>query len=237
MSDMAKSIVFAVCMCIVLGTLLTTAATALQPLQQRNLELNRKKNVLLAVNLVSRDKSYTREEIMTIYDKKIELFGVGQTGAIVEDDKISEEPVLPIYLYLENDAINAYIVPIDTQGVWGMISGYLAIDKDGSTVKGFTITRHSETPGLGGEIERQWFQENFEGKKIVDKNGTFVSVRVARGEVERQVPEEDKPHYVDGISGATLTGKYLSEGLKQILSKYEPVSIRFRDNRVEMPGE
>ncbi len=237
MSDMAKSIVFAVCMCIVLGTLLTTAATALQPLQQRNMELNRKKNVLLAVNLVSRDKSYAPEEIIAIYDEKIELFGVAQTGIIVKEDKIGAEPVLPIYLYLENDAVNAYIVPIDTQGVWGMINGYLAIDKDGSTVKGFTITRHSETPGLGGEIERQWFQENFVGKKIVDKHGTFVSVRVARGEVERQVPEEDKPHYVDGISGATLTGKYLSEGLKQILSKYEPVSIRFRDNRVEMPGE
>lgn len=237
MSDMAKSILFAVGMCIVLGLLLTTAATALQPLQQKNMEINRKKNVLLSVDLVSRDQNYSHEEITTLYEDKIVLFGTTESGAIVEEDKIDREPVLPLYLYIKDDTIQAYIVPIDTQGLWGTISGYLAIEDDGSTVRGFTITRHSETPGLGGEIERQWFQENFEGKKIVDKHGTFVSVRVARGEVARQVAEEDKPHYVDGISGATLTGKYLSEGLKQILSRYEPVSIRFRDNRVEMPGK
>ncbi len=236
MSDMAKSIVFAVCMCIVLALLLTTAATALQPRQQQNMEINRKKNVLLAVDLVSRDQRYTAEEITALYNEKIVLFGATQTGAIVEGDRVNDEPVLPIYLYIENGTIQAYIVPIETKGVWGMISGYLAIENDGSTVRGFTITRHSETPGLGGEIERQWFQENFEGKRIIDRHGTFVSVRVARGEVERQVPEEDRPHYVDGISGATLTGKLLSDGLKQVLYRYEPISIRFRDNRIEMPA-
>ena len=237
MSDMSKSIVFAVAMCVVLGLLLTGAATALQPLQEKNVENDRRKNILLAVDLVSRDRQYTHEEISDLYEEKIELFGATQTGEIVPEVRPDEEPVLPIYLYIEDDAINAYIVPIDTQGVWGEISGYLAIDADGSTVRGFTITRHSETPGLGGEIERQWFQENFEGKRIVDRQGTFVSVRVARGDVERQVPEEDRPHYVDGISGATLTGRKLTEGLEQILYRYEPVSIKFRDNRIQLPDD
>ncbi len=234
MSDMAKSIVFAVGMCLVLGLLLTTAATALNPLQQKNIENNRKKNILLAVDLVSRDKTYSHEEISRLFEENMELFGATESGEIKPEDRLDEEPLLPIYLYIKNDAINAYIVPIDTQGLWGEISGYLSIDSDGTTVRGFTITRHSETPGLGGEIEQEWFQENFEGKKIVDQQGTFVSVRVARGDVE-QVPEEEKPHYVDGISGATLTGKYLSEGLKEVLSRYEPVSIRFRDNQVTTP--
>lgn len=234
MSDMAKSIVFAVGMCLVLGLLLTTAATALNPLQQKNIENNRKKNILLAVDLVSRDKTYSHEEISRLFEENMELFGATESGEIKPEDQLDEKPLLPIYLYIKNDAINAYIVPIDTQGLWGEISGYLSIDSDGTTVRGFTITRHSETPGLGGEIEQEWFQENFEGKKIVDQQGTFVSVRVARGDVE-QVPEEEKPHYVDGISGATLTGKYLSEGLKEVLSRYEPVSIRFRDNQVTTP--
>ena len=237
MSDMVKSIVFAVLMCAVLGVLLTGAATALQPLQQKNVENDRRKNILLAVDMVSRDQRYTHDEISALYEEKIELFGAAETGEIVPGDRIGEDPVLPIYLYIENDEIDAYIVPIDTPGVWGEISGYLAIDADGSTVRGFTITRHSETPGLGGEIERQWFQENFEGKRIVDRQGTFVSVRVARGDVERQVDEEDRPHYVDGISGATLTGQKLTEGLEQILYRYEPVSIRFRDNRAELPDD
>ena len=235
MSDMARSIVFAICMCIVLAILLTTAATALQPLQEKNMENNRKKNVLLAVDLVSRDEKYTHEEITEIYDKNIVRFGASDTGEIMDAQRIETEGVLPMYLHLENGDIRSYIVPIETPGVWGTIYGYLAIEDDGSTIKGFTITRHSETPGLGGEIEQQWFQENFEGKKIVDKHGNFVSVRVARGDVKRQVDEEDRPHYVDGISGATLTGQYLTEGLKRILRQYEPVSISFRDNQVQIP--
>ncbi len=235
MSDSAKSLIFAITMCIVLGLLLTTAATALQPRQHANIENNRRLNVLMAVNLVSHDQRYTHEEISTIYEENIVFLGATQTGRIVEPGRVEADPVLPLYLYERDGRIQAYIVPIETSGVWGPIQGYLAIEDDGSTIQGFTITQHSETPGLGGEIERRWFQENFEGKQIVDKYGNFVSVRVARGEVDRMVPEEDRPHYVDGISGATLTGEKITEGLRRILHQYEPVSIRFRDNAVEMP--
>ena len=237
MSDATKSIGFAIGMCVVLGVLLTTAATALQPRQERNIENNRKMNVLLAVDLISRDKRHTHEEIAEIYEKRIVRVGATQTGELVDPDRIRAEPVLPLYLHEEDGRIQAYIVPIETSGVWGPIYGYLAIEDDGSTIRGFTITRHSETPGLGGEIEREWFRENFEGKQIVDRHGNFVSVRVARGDVERTIPEEARPHYVDGISGATLTGQKISEGLRQILYQYEPVSIRFRDNRIDLPNQ
>lgn len=236
MSDVTKSIVFALCMCLVLGLLLTGAATALNPLQQENVENNRRKNILLSVDRIAREKKHTHAEISALFEENIEFFGATETGSIVDVQEPGKEPSLPIYLYLdENGDIDAYIVPIETRGLWGMIHGYLAIEADGSTIRGFTITQHSETPGLGGEIEEEWFLENFKGKKIVDKHGTFVSVRVARGDVERQVPEEDRPHYVDGISGATLTGRKLTEGLEQILTRYEPVSIRFRDNRIDIP--
>ena len=235
MSDTAKSLIFAISMCIVLGLLLTTAATALQPRQLANIENNRRLNVLLSVNLVSHDQRYTHEEISEIYEENIVFFNATQTGEIVDPAKIEDDPALPLYLYEREGRILAYIVPIETSGVWGPIQGYLAIEDDGSTIQGFTITQHSETPGLGGEIERRWFQENFEGKQIVDKYGNFVSIRVARGEVERLVPEEDRPHYVDGISGATLTGEKISEGLRRILHQYEPVSIRFRGDKMELP--
>jgi Na+-transporting NADH:ubiquinone oxidoreductase subunit C len=33
---------------------------------------------------------------------------------------------------------------------------------------------------------------------------------------------------VDGISGATLTGRFLSEGLHDLLRAYEPVAVQFR---------
>ena len=91
---------------------------------------------------------------------------------------------------------------------------------------------------MGGEIEKRWFQKTFVGKKIVDQAGDFVSVAIAKGKVEDKIPEKKQMNYVDGISGATLTGKYLSEGMKRILSHYEPVSIRFRKNMLkQVPDE
>jgi Na+-transporting NADH:ubiquinone oxidoreductase subunit C len=75
------------------------------------------------------------------------------------------------------------------------------------------------------------------GKKIVDQNGEFVSIAIAKGKVDQAVPEARRANYVDGISGATLTGKYLSAGLEEILSTYEPASIRFRRNRASAPAE
>lgn len=232
MSDNTKSILFAVAMCLVCGTLLTTAATGLQKIQEKNVENDRRKNILLAVDLVSSNKSYTPSEIEKIYENNIVSFGVNDAGAIVAAEKTETKQVLPLYIYSKNGSVGAYIIPIETQGLWGKIYGYLALKNDGSTVAGFTVYQHSETPGLGGEIEKRWFQENFAGKKIVDQTGNFVSVKVAKGDVEKQLPESKEPHYVDGISGATLTGKYLSQGLQQTLSEYEPVSVSFRKNRL-----
>jgi len=119
------------------------------------------------------------------------------------------------------------------QGLWGKINGYLAIDKDGSTITGFTVYKHSETPGLGGEIERSWFQKNFEGKKIVNKEGKFVSISIARGAVKDVIQKDLQLNFVDGISGATLTGKFLSASMKDILKEYESVSVKFRYNMVK----
>ena len=141
----------------------------------------------------------------------------------------------PFNVYEKDNTIQAYVVPIDTRGLWGKIHGYLAIDNDGKTVRGFTVYQHSETPGLGGEIESRWFRKNFRGKKIVNKSGNFVSISIAKGKTDEVVPPDKRPNYVDGISGATMTGKFLTAGLRDILKEYEPVAIRFRQDRPYNP--
>ncbi|MFO7931493.1 MAG: NADH:ubiquinone reductase (Na(+)-transporting) subunit C [Thermodesulfobacteriota bacterium] len=236
MSDRTKSILFALAMCIAVGLLLTAAATGLQERQEKNRLSDRQKNILYTVELISRDRDYTPEKIREIYRQNIEKIEVSASGEAAEPaDKgnKTDRDVLAIYLYEKDNEIENYIIPFESQGLWGKIYGYMALENDGSTVAGFTVYEHSETPGLGGEIDQQWFQENFEGKKIVDRQGNFVSIGVAKGRVERQVPEEKERHYVDGISGATLTGRYLSGGLEKTLSRYEPVSLCFRKNRLQ----
>jgi Na+-transporting NADH:ubiquinone oxidoreductase subunit C len=171
-----------------------------------------------------------------LYTAYIKPLWVDPSGRLINESQRGEKD-FPLYVYLKEEKIEAYIVPFNSQGLWGRIHGYLAIDNDGSTISGFTVYKHSETPGLGGEIEKAWFQKNWIGKKIVDRSGEFVSVAITKGAVQDVIRPEKQPHYVDGISGATLTGKYLTAGLKEILEDYEPMSIRFRKNLItEPPG-
>ncbi len=231
MNSSLKSIGFAAAMCVVCSILLTTASSGLQHFQQRNVLLDKKKNVLKSVGLVDEEADLSSAEIESLYALKIRPLWIDRTGSIVDEDRRQGDE-LPMYLYLQDDQIQAYILPIDSRGLWGRILGYLAIKPDGSTVAGFTVYKHSETPGLGGEIEKRWFQRNWVGKQITNRQGSLVSITVAKGAVADRVEKEKQIHYVDGISGATLTGKYLSGGVKKILDQYEPISIRFRQNQV-----
>ena len=62
--------------------------------------------------------------------------------------------------------------------MWGTLYGYFALSDDYDTVKGITFYDHKETPGLGGEVEKKWFQDNFIGKKIYNDYDDLVSITV-----------------------------------------------------------
>lgn len=230
MSKALKSFSFAIILSIVCSLLLTTASTGLRRYQQRNIRIDRQKNILQAAGLLNQSQTYGDDEIENLFKQNLQALFVDDSGRIVSP-KERNPADLPIWLYAEGDEIRAYVIPIDTNGLWGEIHGYLAFEADGETVRGFTVFKHSETPGLGGEIEKRWFQKNFVGKKVVNADGDFVSIGVAKGGVDKMVPEEKQENYVDGISGATLTGKFLTSGLADILRDYEPVAVKFRRNQ------
>ena len=227
MSDGVKTILFATVLCLVCSLLLTMASTGLSAFQQENARVDRQKNILQAVGAVTSGRSYPSDEIKALYQSAIQCISVNAEGQVLSAEAAPEN-AMPLYLYLQDEEVTAYIVPVDSRGLWGRIYGYLALDTDGSTVTGFSVYQHAETPGLGGEIENQWFQRNFVGKRIVDTAGEFVSIKIAKGAVKNVIRQDLQPNYVDGISGATMTGKFLTEGLQGILQTYEPVSVHFR---------
>ncbi len=227
MSSYVKSLLFAFTTAVVCSFLLTAASAGLKGFQMENIDVDKKKNILMAVGLMDSGKTYPKAEILDTYGENIQGLRVSPEGEIMDQDQ-APEASLPIYLYLKDREIASYIIPVNTTGLWGKIFGYLALNRDGSTVTGFTVYKHSETPGLGGEIEKRWFQKNFEGKKILDTAGGFASISIAKGFLPESFPQDKLPNYVDGISGATLTGTYLTAGLKNVLQAYEPVSIKFR---------
>ena len=227
MSSYVKSIFFALTTAVTCSFLLTAASAGLKGLQLENIEVDKKKNILMAVGLVNSEETIQKKDILDIYQENIQGLWVSPEGEIL-DQTSAVETLLPIYIYLKGKEIVSYIIPVNTRGLWGKIFGYLALNSDGSTITGFTVYKHSETPGLGGEIEKRWFQKNFEGKKILDQIGGFASISIAKGFLPETFPQDKLPNFVDGISGATLTGKYLTTGLRNVLQTYEPVSIKFR---------
>lgn len=234
MSDQLKSIAFTAVVALVCSLMLTAAASGLKERKLRNVAVDRQKNILKAVGLVDLGEKVPVDRIERLYGENIRCYSLDGTGDIVTVD--SNDGALPVCFYVKEGHPAAYILPVNSRGLWGKIHGYLAIENDGKTVAGFSVYSHNETPGLGGEIEKPWFQKNFIGKKIVDASGNFSAVRIAKGKAAEVVAPDKLPNVVDGISGATLTGKYLSGGLKDLLQEYEALSRQFRAGAVTLPA-
>ena len=232
MSNYIKSILFAAVLSLVCGSLLTLASTGLKEYQLKNIELDKNKNILKSVGLLDGDDSVSKERVEQLYSENIRQVWISVDGKIVPEQRKAKND-LPLYLFSQQGKVQAYIIPVHSRGLWGKISGYMAIKNDGTTISGFAVYSHQETPGLGGEIEKKWFRKNFEGKKILDTQGNFVSIAIAKGSAKERIPESRQKNFVDGISGATMTGKFLSAGLKQTLTEYEPFSERFRKNEIK----
>ncbi len=212
---------FAAIVTIVCSVLLAGAATILKPRQIENEKLDMKKNILVSAGIHSEQGEFSRSEITDLYKKYIRKFSVNKEGVSVPeaeaaDDK--ETDVLSLYKYEKDGKISAYIIPVSGKGLWSTIYGYIALGADCNTVEGITFYKHGETPGLGGEISKTWFSDNFKGKQIFDSAGNLVSINVAKGKYTGSEPQ----HNVDGISGATLTGRGVSHFLKTELEKYKP---------------
>ncbi len=225
---------FAAMVTIVCSVLLAGAATLLKPRQVANELLDKKKNILSSVGITGEQSDLSREQIKEIYEEKIKELVIDEGGNIVEGkrpidiDPKKDKNLYPVYESMEDGQITSYIIPISGKGLWSTIYGYLALKPDLNTVQGITFYKHGETPGLGGEIDKEWFTDNYKGKKIRDENGNLVSVDIIKGDVEEKYPEDEAVHYVDGISGATITCRGINEFLGKDLKTYEPFFQKVR---------
>ncbi len=223
--------IFATVMVIIVATLLTFVAETLRPYQEKNVEVEKKLDILRSVGLatmvdeVDSKSQYVEEE----YDGNItKSFVIDMNGEIqdgldaftinlkVELAKAPEERNLPIYVYTATDGQEINIVPLQGKGLWGPIWGYLSFEQDMTTIYGAIFAHAKETPGLGAEISESFFSDQFLGKKIFDEGRKFTSVKVLKGGTS-----PDDPHAVDAISGGTITSVALQEMLFDCLENYE----------------
>lgn len=228
----AYTLGFAAAVTMVCSILLASAATMLKEKQDQNVELDIKYNILSVLGLVH-SHDMQAAELFQLYDEKVNAFVIDLEGQPVEGvnaadiDPKKQPGLLPVFARQEGDHIIAYCLPTQGKALWSTVKGYIALEEDLNTVKGITFYSHGETPGLGGEIEKEWFTDSFKGKKILNEEGDIVSVKVVKGKLRPD--EKDIEHKVDGISGATLTGKGLNQFIKATLEKYEPYFNKTRE--------
>ena len=227
MRNNSYTLIFTSCVTIVLGIIIATTADNLRERQEINEELDIKKNILYALGYKQNiDNPWTNKIVESLYNNSINEIYLDHKGTVYQKQEDIEKNPLKIYQRMDNGLITGYAIPIEGKGLWGTMYGYFAIEPDAITVKGITFYRHKETPGLGGEVDKEWFKNNFIGKRLVDNDGKLVSIEVIKGFVSDKDPEAYRK--VDGISGATVTGKGITTFLKKDLNKYEPYFKKIR---------
>ena len=144
------------------------------------------------------------------YDQLKSLRFPDQSKPVPADKDIAiiknRENIGKIYFSKKDNEIDKLILPIRGYGLWGTLYGYIAIENDFNTVVGIEFYEHKETPGLGGEVDNPNWKDIWVGKKIY-KTGD-VQLQVIKGAVDQNM--DDSIYMVDGLSGATLTSKGVS---------------------------
>ncbi|MBR6446008.1 MAG: NADH:ubiquinone reductase (Na(+)-transporting) subunit C [Prevotella sp.] len=187
-------IIYSAILVVVVAFLLAFVYQALKPMQDANVALDKKKQILYSLNIRGLD-------------------GAEAEAKYAEVVKSEEKAGDQIYYACEIDGQKKYVFPLKGMGLWGGISAFVSVDDDLNTIYGAYFNHESETAGLGAEIkDSQAWQEKFKGKKIFADDG-----QMAIGVVKKV---ENPASEVDCVTGATLTCNGVDEMLKEGLKSY-----------------
>lgn len=201
---------YAAIMVIIVAFLLAFVSSSLKEKQTENVKLDTKKQILSALNVSEGD-------VAANYDSMVKDLILKADGSTVPATEFKTNYADTTELHVFECTVNGekkYLFPVRGAGLWGPIWGYVALNEDKNTVYGTYFGHEGETPGLGAEIAKPFFSEQFKGKKVI-KNGV-----VALG-VEKNGKVSDPECQVDGISGGTITSKGVDAMLKDCLKRYQ----------------
>jgi Na+-transporting NADH:ubiquinone oxidoreductase subunit C len=217
------TIVYASVMVVIVAFLLAFVSSSLKDKQNENVELDKKKQILSALNvdLADADVAQLYSDIVK-QEPLLSAEGtvIAETGAFGIDSKQENakplaERNLPLFV-CQVDSATKYVLPVYGAGLWGPIWGYIALNDDKSTIYGVYFSHAGETPGLGAEIAAAPFQNQFTASpKQIMRNGEFTSIGVVKaGKVD------ENRDYVNAISGGTITSQGVEAMLFDGLSQY-----------------
>lgn len=220
-------ILYSAAITVVCGGLLAMASQGLKPLQDANIEHERKQNILATV--IELKEGANVEEIYAKRVKEIVIDFQGNANKTVKASDINiakeykkkpEERLLPVYEFrneLDTTKVDNAVIPVYGYGLWNNIWGFVALQSDLNTVQGVKFEHAGETPGLGARITSEEIQLRYKGKKVFEGDN-ISSVTMMKGEGMDYTKDS---HKVDGMSGATLTAKGINNMLNDYFACYK----------------
>jgi Na+-transporting NADH:ubiquinone oxidoreductase subunit C len=231
------TLLFVFIVTVVLGTLLSVTKENLKDKQEDNLRADVNKTILRSLDFLEEEGSpWSNEKVEEIFNNSVMALCVDLEGNKIDNVVLEEVDIekdverLPVYLKVVEGELQGIALPVAGKGLWSTVFGYIALGPDLDTVLGIQFYKHGETPGLGGEVEKEWFTNNFVGKKIRNVDGEIIGIKVLKGKVDYS--REDAIHQVDGISGATVTSNGVTVFLKDDLKRYEPYLNKIKENGI-----
>jgi Na+-transporting NADH:ubiquinone oxidoreductase subunit C len=229
MSETAgRTITVAAVLCGVCSVMVAGAVVMLKPKQDFNRDLDFKKNILKSAGLLSDGADinaiYAQNVTSGVIDVSTGGFveGIDATkysqskadkdAALVENIPADKDPAnikrrakyQQVFIIKKDGALDQVVLHVYGKGLWSTMKGFLSVDKDGNTIRGFNYYAHGETPGLGGEVDNPKWISQWAGKKLFDDSGEYrPKTKVLKGSVNPQDP--NAAYQIDGLSGATLT--------------------------------
>ncbi len=243
---------FAAAICLVCGIAVAASAVGLRDRQELNKLIDKKSKVLAAAGLLPEGK-VSAAGITELYESNVvpvvvNLKSGERSGDIdpatfdiqmaMKDPSMSSKAPgnaakvarLPehtlVYEIQEQNATTTLVLPVQGKGLWSTLYGFLALSADTKTVKGLIFYEHGETPGLGGEVDNPRWRKLWVGRKPFDSDFKPVIsvIKGAAGSVE------EDPHHIDGLSGATITARGVTNLVQFWLGEdgYGPTLERYR---------
>lgn len=235
------TIIYSIVLVVVVGVVLSVVYQALRPKQLENIANDTKKQILASARLTPA----SGESISDLFDKHIvSSYIVNFTGERVDNSenpfdvnmalevkKPADKRLLPVFECSTANGMK-FIVPVYGAGLWGPIWGYIAFDANGNTIYGAYFSHEGETPGLGAEIEKPAFQDQFEGKNIFSQDGEFTSIAVVKTGKEPQGKA-----WVHAVSGGTITSQGVQKMLFDSLEPYTAFFSNLADGQSVIDNE
>lgn len=249
-----KTLFMAFSVCFVCSIVVATAAVGLRPQQIANQEADRIRNIVEVAGILQ-----PGESVMKAYEQiEVELIKLddGSTNETLDANtfniqRASKDPAMsralkrkddpaglkrrPDYMpiYMVKDAsgkLKTLILPVHGAGLWSTLYGFLALDGDLRTAHGLKFYQHAETPGLGGEVDNPKWRALWQGKVVYDAQWA-PRIELVKGSVDTSLPGSE--HKVDGLAGATLTSRGVTQLINYWLGDqgYGPLIARLRNER------